>query len=180
MNLLCCSRAHPPPASPHPTLCIEDRRKQTVSSKSQAVLAVGEKSRDCRAWWPGVDNMGWEVPLFISERGLAQGSVLEAENRPCPCPSPSGQAARGPTSGHQCAHQWKSLKPRTRAQSQCRVPDSHQLQPPAAATSLRAPGQHFLLPECQVRGYLLLRVRHPEVGQPRTSQPERDRPPERL
>lgn len=94
------------------------------------MLAVGEKSRDCRAWWPGVDNMGWEVPLFISERGLAQGSVLEAENRPCPCPSPSGQAARGPTSGHQCAHQWKSLKPRTRAQSQCRVPDSHQLQPP--------------------------------------------------
>ena len=29
INLLRCCRAHPPPASPHPTLCIEDRRKQT-------------------------------------------------------------------------------------------------------------------------------------------------------
>lgn len=89
MNLLRCSRAHPPPASPHPTLCTEDRRKQTQQAvRSQAVLEAGEKSRDCRAWWPGVDNMGWEVPLFISERGLAQRQCPGDRAQALPLPLP--------------------------------------------------------------------------------------------
>lgn len=81
-----------------------------------------------------LSGLGWTTPggrsPSLSLQGVqVRGSVLGTEYRPCPCPSPSGQTAKG-------SHFWPSVCPRM---DEPKVPDQSPesvhgpCQPPAAA-----------------------------------------------